>query len=53
MTKTKGFTIKINLGKGVTISAPFKKDWTVAEWRRMTAHIDTTIAGVPNIEKFK
>lgn len=53
MTKHKAFTITIDLGKGVKISAPFKKDWSVAEWRRMVKHIDTTIAGVPDMEKFK
>jgi len=33
-------TIIIDLGKGVVLTAPFKRKWTLAEWRRMTAYID-------------
>ncbi len=44
--RKKPFKIKINLGKGVEITAPFKKRWTLAEWRRMTTYIDNTIGNV-------
>ena len=32
--------IKIDMGKGVVLSAPFKERMTVSEWRKMTAYID-------------
>ena len=44
--KRKNFTITIDLGKGVRINAPFKKKWTLAEWRRMNAYIDECVGNV-------
>lgn len=32
--------IRIDLGKGVVLSAPIKLRMTVDEWRRMSAHIN-------------
>ena len=44
--KRKSFTVTIDLGKGVRINAPFKKKWTLAEWRRMQLYIDECIGSV-------
>ena len=48
-------TITIDLGKGVHINAPFKKRWSLTEWRRMQAHIDSCIGNVDpsDYEAFK
>jgi DNA primase len=49
------FLITIDLGKGVHITAPFKKQWSLAEWRRMQSHVDSCIGNVQpsNYEAFK
>ena len=44
--KRKNFTITIDLGKGVRVNAPFKKKWTLTEWRRMHAYIDERVGNV-------
>lgn len=41
-----GFTITIDLGKGVRINAPFKRKWTLEEWRRMHAYVESCIGNV-------
>lgn len=51
--KQKTFTVTIDLGKGVKMKAPFKKKWTLAEWRRMSAHIESSTRGIPSIEEYK
>lgn len=51
--KQKINTISIDLGNGVKMSAPFKKNWSIGEWRRMVAHIDTATRNVVSIEEYK
>ncbi|MBN1274821.1 hypothetical protein JXA12_00805 [Candidatus Woesearchaeota archaeon] len=49
-------TIIIDLGNGVKMAAPFKRTWTLAEWRRMTKYIDACIGNVKpkgDIEAYK
>ena len=48
--------VTISLGKGVTVSIPFKKRWTLAEWRRMVSYVDSCVGDVQpkdDIEAFK
>lgn len=48
------YIITIDLGKGVRLQAPFKRRWTLAEWRRMTAYIDGAISrATPSLEDYK
>jgi hypothetical protein len=51
--KQKTFNITIDLGKGVKMNAPFKKNWTIGEWRRMVAHMDNTTRNVVDLEEYK
>lgn len=44
--KQKNFGVTIDLGNGVCINAPFKKKWTLAEWRRMHTYIDSCVGKV-------
>ncbi|MBR9702654.1 hypothetical protein GOV10_01335 [Candidatus Woesearchaeota archaeon] len=48
--KKRGELITIELGKGIELTAPFKKRWSVSEWRRMTAYIDRCIAEIDGEE---
>lgn len=38
--------IYIDLGKGVYLSAPCKERMTLDEWQRMTAFINSAVAGM-------
>ena len=50
----KHFIITIDLGKGVRLQAPFKRHWTLTEWRRMTAFIDGSVSSAaPDLEDYK
>lgn len=54
--KPKPSRITIDLGKGAVLSLPFKRHWTLAEWRRMVAYADSCIGDVQPkdaIEAFK
>ncbi len=44
--KPKLTRITIDLGKGAVLSLPFKRHWTLAEWRRMVAYADSCIGDV-------
>jgi hypothetical protein len=46
MTRQPPFKVIIDLGNGVKLAAPFKKRWTLAEWRRMTAYVESCV-GAP------
>ncbi|MBD3208996.1 hypothetical protein GF367_01075 [Candidatus Woesearchaeota archaeon] len=49
-------TVVIDLGNNIKLSAPFKRHWSVAEWRRMTAYVEERIGHIrptDDIEQYR
>ncbi len=53
MTQKPPFHVTIDLGKGVKLNIPFKKHWSVAEWRRMASFIDASVKSTPEFDDYK